>query len=151
MAECAIDHSVGPVADTRGGSQAGYGRWEAFKRNGLAAYKHRRNSIEVEGTSRMSAYLHYGMVSPMRIAREASQLKADKFLDELLIWRELAYAFCFYEADVDSDAAIPSWAIESLQKHSSDHRELHSWERLARARTGQPLWDAAQRSLAEAR
>lgn len=147
VAECSIDHAVGPVADTRGGATAGYARWEAFKQRGLASYKNRRNSIEVDGVSRMSAYLHYGMVSPMRIAREASQARAEKYLDELLIWRELAYAFCFYEADVDSEAAIPRWAIATLQKHANDPRTVHSWERLARARTGQRLWDAAQRSL----
>ncbi len=147
VAECAIDHSVGPVADTRGGSQAGYERWENFKRAGLAAYKDRRNTIEVDGVSRMSAYLHYGMVSPMRIAREASQAGAHKYLDELLIWRELAYAYCFYTPDVDSEAALPDWVVATLEKHAADPREVLSWERLARGRTGQRLWDAAQRSL----
>jgi len=147
VAECAIDHSIGPVADTCGGSQAGYARWNEFKQHVLAKYAARRNSIEVDGVSRMSAYLHYGMVSPMRIAREASQASAEKFLDELLIWRELAYAYCFYRDDVDSEAALPGWAIETLQKHEHDPREVLSWERLARGRTGQPLWDAAQQSL----
>ncbi len=50
----------------------------------------------------MSPYLHYGMVSPMRIAREAADIGNEgsvKYLDELLIWRELAYAFCFYRGD----------------------------------------------------
>ncbi len=147
VAQCAIDHSVGPVADTRGGSQAGYERWENFKRTGLAAYKDRRNAIDIDGVSRMSAYLHYGMVSPMRIAREASQARAHKYLDELLIWRELAYAYCFYTPDVDSEAALPDWAVATLEKHARDPRIVLSWERLARGRTGQPLWDAAQRSL----
>ncbi len=147
VAECAIDHSIGPVADTCGGSQAAYARWNEFKRKGLGKYAAKRNTIEVDGVSRMSAYLHYGMISPMRIAREASQAGAEKFLDELLIWRELAYAFCFYREDVDTAAALPKWAIETLEKHERDPREVLSWERLARGRTGQRLWDAAQRSL----
>lgn len=147
VADCGIDHAIAPVADTCGGSSAGYARWNAFKKRGLAKYAARRNAIEVDGVSRMSAYLHYGMVSPMRIAREASQAGAEKFLEELLTWRELAYAFCFYRDDVDSDAALPRWAIETLQKHQRDPREVHSWERLARGRTGQRLWDAAQQSL----
>ena len=65
----------------------------------------------------MSAYLHYGMVSPMRIAREAAEINSagiEKYLDELLIWRELAYAFCFHRADHDQWSALPEWAQVTL-------------------------------------
>lgn len=147
VAQCDIDHSIGPVADTRGGSVAGYERWQTFRSNGLRGYAKRRNQIEVDGVSRMSAYLHYGMVSPFRIAREASSDGAEKYLDELLIWRELAYAFCFYRTDLETDSSLPSWAVATLSEHASDPRNRLSWETLARAKTGQPLWDAAQRSL----
>jgi photolyase PhrII len=147
VSQCEIDHSVGPVADTRGGSEAGYARWQAFRTSGLRGYAKRRNQIESDGVSRMSAYLHYGMVSPFRIAREASEDGAEKFLDELLIWRELAYSFCYYRTDLESEASIPAWAIATLTKHANDPRNNLSWETLARARTGERLWDAAQRSL----
>ncbi|MCY2975835.1 MAG: FAD-dependent oxidoreductase [Planctomycetota bacterium] len=147
VSQCAIAHSIGPVADTRGGSEAGYARWNAFRKSGLRSYAKRRNQIEIDGVSRMSAYLHYGMVSPFRIAREASEDGADKYLDELLIWRELAYAFCYYRADLESDASLPAWAVATLKKHVNDARTCLSWETLARAKTGEPLWDAAQRSL----
>ncbi len=147
VAQCDIDHSIGPVADTRGGSEAGYARWEAFRKNGLGKYAERRNEIEIDGASRMSAYLHYGMVSPFRIAREASADGAEKYLDELLIWREVAYAFCHYRTDLESDASLPAWAVATLSKHADDPRNPLSWETLARAKTGQRLWDAAQRSL----
>ena len=147
VSQCSIDHSIGPVADTRGGSQAGYERWNAFRKSGLRGYAKRRNEIEFDGVSRMSAYLHYGMVSPFRIAREASEDGANKYLDELLVWRELAYAFCHFRPDLESDASLPTWAVETLSKHASDPRNTLSWETLARAKTGQRLWDAAQRSL----
>ncbi len=147
VSQCEIDHSIGPVADTRGGSEAGYTRWEAFRKNGLRRYAKLRNQIEMDGVSRMSAYLHYGMVSPLRIAREASADGAEKYLDELLIWRELAYAFCYYRLDLESEASIPAWAVASLSKHANDPRRHLSWETLARAKTGERLWDAAQRSL----
>jgi photolyase PhrII len=145
---CDIDHSVGPVADTIGGSTSGYARWEEFKRTKLSGYAHRRNDPTKDGVSRMSAYLHYGMVSPMRLAREAHAVKAEKYLDELLIWRELAYCFCFYRDDYDSIEAVPDWARESLAKHESDPREwLCTWEDQARARSGDEFWDTCQRSL----
>ena len=32
---------------------------------------------------------------------------AEKYLDELLIWRELAWAFCYHEPHHETLAAIP--------------------------------------------
>jgi hypothetical protein len=153
-AACRIDHSVGPVAHTPGGSTAGYDRWEQFKRHGLQNYARTRNDAAVEfpaGVSRMSAYLHHGQVSPFRIAREAASsgaAGAEKFLDELLIWRELAHNFCFHHSRPDSLDALPDWALRTLKNHSQDpRRTVFTWEELGRAQTGDPLWDAAQRSL----
>ncbi len=155
IAGCRIDHSIAPVVDTPGGSRAGYARWDRFKQSGLASYDQRRNdAASHDGPSRMSAYLHFGMVSPLRIAREASELARDqpaakKFLDELLIWRELAFHFCFHNADIiDTLDALPDWSRKTLDAHCRDERSKNcSWETLARARTDQPLWDACQRSL----
>ncbi|MEC8556138.1 MAG: FAD-dependent oxidoreductase [Planctomycetota bacterium] len=148
--QCSVDHSIGPVAHTRGGSKAGYKRWNEFQTNGLSNYDRRRNNALIDGVSRLSAYLHYGMISPMRIAREATEhgsKGANKFLDELLIWRELAYAFCFYRRDHGRLSAVPAWARETLQSHEVDDRELLSWETMARGQTGDCIWDSAQRSL----
>ncbi len=151
VARCAIDHSIGPVVDTIGGSSAGYKRWSAFKEKGLTRYAKQRNNALLDGVSRMSAYLHYGMVSPFRLAREAAQVDtvgSEKYLDELLIWRELAYTFCFYRSDHDRWSALPDWAQQSLQRHAQDSRhETYSWEQLARGQTSDVFWNAAQQSL----
>ncbi len=151
VARCDIDHSIGPVVDTIGGSTAGYRRWNVFKEKGLTRYAKQRNNALLDGVSRMSAYLHYGMVSPFRLAREAAQVDtagSEKYLDELLIWRELAYAFCFYRGDHDRWSAIPQWAQESLEGHSRDRRgTIYSWEQLARGKTHDEFWNAAQKSL----
>ena len=76
----------------KGGEQAALARWQAFKDKGLNGYARRRNNAaDIDGVSRMSAYIHYGMISPMRIAREAAEVgtkSADKYLDELLVFRE---------------------------------------------------------------
>ncbi len=151
VSRCEIDHAVGPVVDSVGGSTAGYRRWNQFKFKGLSSYGRRRNNALVDGVSRMSPYLHYGMVSPFRIAREAAQIDnagSEKYLDELLIWRELAYAFCFHRNDHDQWSAIPDWARQTLESHAGDHREqVYSWEQLARGETDDRLWNAAQKSL----
>lgn len=151
VVECDIDHLIGPVPETPGGSSAGYQRWQDFKADGLRAYAKRRNDPLKDGASRMSAYLHYGMVSAFRLAREAAadgSPGAEKFLDELLIWRELSWTYCFYNPQHDQLQSIPGWAIKTLQEHETDARAvLHDWETLARAATGSDLWNAAQQSL----
>ncbi len=49
---------------------------------------------------------------------------------------------------MESLGALPAWARETLDAHRADERRAHySWERLARATTGDALWDAAQRAL----
>jgi photolyase PhrII len=153
-AACDIDHSLPPVTHTVGGSSAGYARWEAFKRDGLGSYHRRRNDAAQawpRGVSRLSPYLHHGHVSPLRIAREAAAEGgegADKFLDELLIWRELAHNFCFHTADPEAWDTLPGWARETLSAHAADAREqILDSETLARAASGDRLWDLAQRSL----
>lgn len=152
ISSCDIDHAIGPVPHTRGGSAAGYARWVEFRDTRLRAYSRRRNdALDIDGVSRLSAYLHYGMVSPFRLAREAHATGgagAEKFLDELLIWREMAYAYCFHRPDYESVETLPDWALDSLRSHEADPRpELFSHETLSRGRTGDPLWDAAQQSL----
>ena len=153
-AQCEIDHSIPPVMHTPGGSSAGYARWEKFKHEGLKGYARLRNDAAVifpRGVSRLSAYLHHGHVSAFRIAREAAQDGSNgavKFLDELLIWRELAHNFCFYHSNPETLDMLPQWARQTLKQHQDDFRKIvYSWERLYRGQTGDALWDAAQKSL----
>jgi photolyase PhrII len=153
-AQCEIDHTVPPVAHTPGGSSAGYARWSDFKRWALKDYGRLRNDAALvfpRGVSRLSAYLHHGHVSPFRIAREAAcvhSVGCDKFLEELLVWRELAHNFCFHQQRPETLDGLPRWARETLRHHQNDIREaVYSWETLFRGRTSDALWDAAQKSL----
>ncbi|MEL7296950.1 MAG: FAD-dependent oxidoreductase [Pseudomonadota bacterium] len=154
IAKLDIDHDVGPIADTPGGSIAGYRRWDVFKRNGLKSYAKTRNDAALDwprSVSRLSAYFHYGMISPFRIAQEATTVGgggADKFLDELTIWREVAHHFCYHTDDPDRLEALPSWAQQTLEAHSGDTREhCYSLSSLAAARTHSALWNLCQQSL----
>jgi len=152
IARCRIDHSLPPVTVTPGGSRAGYQRWSKFLSEGLQSYHELRDdAAKPDAVSRMSPYLHYGCVSPFRIAREALRHGgegAEKFLDELLTWRELSHHFCYLSQELESFDALPDWAARTLQ----DHRPAlplatQDWETLLRGKTGEPLWDLAQRSL----
>jgi photolyase PhrII len=152
IAECRIDHSIPALPESVGGSTAGYQRWNTFLDTGLARYHQLRDEATLpDAVSRLSAYLHYGCVSVFSIAGDASRKGgegAGKFLDELLIWRELTHHFCFHSDALETLDALPLWASESLLDHEADPRQqTFDWETLARAKTGNPLWDLAQRSL----
>jgi len=158
VADMDVDHTVKPVEHTVGGSLHGYRRWSAWiASGGLKNYAKRRNeSLDVHAVSRMSAYLNAGMVSPLRLAREASSAKASgkaKFLNEFLTWRGLSYAWCYHFPMPSSGCTLdqlPSWASQTLRAHRSDPRmKIHSRDTLARACSGDPAWDGMQRYLVE--
>lgn len=151
VASCDIDHGVSPVHHTPGGTTAGLARWRRFVEGDLARYDKDRNDPLKAGTSRLSAYLHFGHVSPFLVAREAAAQRnegAEKFLDELLVWRELAWNFCLHHPKHETVEVLPRWARDTLRAHERDGRTtLPSMEQLSRAQTGDLLWDAAQRQL----
>jgi photolyase PhrII len=151
IGRCQIDHSVPAVHDTPGGSVAGYARWAQFKHVGLRQYAAKRNDASIQGVSRMSAYLHHGHVSALRLAREAHDIGgsgAEKFLDELLVWRELSYHWCAYQAQPERLSALPPWAQQTLSAHAQDRRKPAVFEEaFVRAKSGSALWDACQVSL----
>ena len=150
VGECEIDHGVGPVSHTRGGTAAARERWRSWRNAHLDEYRRERNDALKDGTSRMSPYLHYGMISVFELTRDLAGggEGPQKYLDELLVWRELAYHFCHHTPHYATLAAIPAWAEATLSDHADDERPaIHDWETMARGRTGDPLWDAAQASL----
>lgn len=148
--DCSVDHSISPVIGTPGGTRAGYERWASFREAQLEQYQGLVDEPEsTGGVSRMSAYLHFGMVSPFRMAREAAADAAEDFLEKLLVWREFSFHYCQSHLDViDSFEALPGWAIDTLKQHSKDPRTCNfSWETLSRGKTGYASWDQCQQSL----
>ncbi len=148
VASCEIDHTVAPVHHTPGGTTAGLARWRKFAAEKLSHYAEHRGDPLSEGTSRLSAYLHFGQLSPFLVAREAASVSATAFLERLLLWRELSWHFCLHHPQHETAEALPAWARDTLRAHERDGRRfLPSTEQLARAQTGDLAWDAAQRQL----
>ncbi len=74
---------------------------------------------------------------------------ADAFLDQLVVWRELAYNACATRpenyARYDS---LPRWALATLADHESDPRPmLYGREALENAATHDAVWNAAQMEM----
>jgi deoxyribodipyrimidine photo-lyase len=150
IARLPIDHSVPPSPLFRGGARAAAARLARFLEHGLPRYEE-RSDPNVDVTSGLSPYLHFGNISIQEVllrAREAGpQAQYDKFQDEALTWRELAHNFVRFDPKHRTTAAIPEWARKELDEHLTDPRPaLYTAEQLERAETGDELWNAAQRS-----
>ncbi len=152
VARCDVDHTVPPSPLFRGGTVAGRARLAEFLRTGLRRYADDRNDPnQPDAVSRLSPWLHFGNLSIHEVllaAREAGPAdQYAKFLDEALVWREVAHNFCHFNPKHRTTAAIPAWAATQLSNHEADPRpHLYSLEQMERAETHDELWNAAQRS-----
>ena len=151
LASMQIDHSVGRVHDLHGGEVDAQKRWMEFLHGPLAHYaEDRADAAKPEAVSGLSPYLHYGMIAAWQVAREARDADgpgSTKFLDELTVWREMAYCFCRFHAEHDTLEALPQWAREALFHHADHRRSRPSLDEIERGQTGDVLFDLAQQSL----
>lgn len=148
-----VDRTVHPIDWCSPGSTAGRGVLERFIDERLMRYDNMRNDPMGDGQSDLSPYLHFGQISPQRVAWEIKHSKApllakEAFLEELIVRRELADNFCLYEPAYDRPEGFPDWATKSIAEHSRDTREyLYAYEEFDTAATHDPLWNAAQREM----
>jgi len=148
-----IDRGVQPVSTFRGGTDEALRVLSRFVREGLEGYAVKRNRPELDGTSRLSAYLHFGHVGPLTLAlavKNADAPRADReaFLEELIVRRELAVNFVRFNPRYDRLASCEPWALRTLKDHRRDERAyVYSQRQLENAETHDPLWNAAQRQM----
>ncbi len=104
-------------------------------------YHQLRDRPDVDGTSRLSAALRFGILSPRKLVMLASQ-RSPAFLNEL-IWRDFYQMILFHFPHVEQGPFKPAYAsIEWI------NNEFH-FERWCRGETGYPLVDAAMHQLNE--
>jgi deoxyribodipyrimidine photo-lyase len=148
----ALDRSVKPVSQFKGGTDEGLARLQAFLKYGLPGYVKDRNRPEMDATSHLSPYLHFGHLGPHTVAlavQKADATRAGKaaFLEQLIVRRELAINFVYFNADYDNFECAEPWAHKSLAQHSRDERRMYSERELEQAQTHDPLWNAAQQQM----
>lgn len=71
VACCAIDHRIAPSPLYRGGSTQARSRLQTFVETRLPSYPQRQDDPALEGTSRLSPYLHFGQISAHEVALTA--------------------------------------------------------------------------------
>ncbi len=155
VAGCDIDHSVKPSPIYKGGTKNGRKRLKHFIENILPNYDESRNKPEIDGSSRLSSYLHFGFLSSLEIAfavkeSDAPKLSKDAYLEELIVRRELSFNFTHYNKNYDSLKSLPDWANKTMREHIDDERAItYSLEQLESAETYDELWNATQREMNE--
>ena len=116
----------------------------------LSSYPEQRNDPGKDALSNLSPYFHFGQIAAQRVALEVNRSEAPRpareaFLEELIVRRELAENYCYYNSAYDSFDGLPDWARKTLQEHEGDPREyLYTRAELENAETHDRYWNAAQ-------
>ncbi|XP_048019119.1 CPD photolyase [Megalobrama amblycephala] len=148
-----VDRSVGEVEWAQPGTSAGMAMLESFIDQRLRFFSTHRNNPNCDALSHLSPWLHTGQLSAQRVVRQVKQEKnasesVASFTEELVVRRELADNFCFYNHNYDDISGAYDWAKKTLQEHAKDTRQyLYTKEQLENAKTHDQLWNAAQRQL----
>lgn len=158
------------------GEKAARNHLDKFIKNKLVTYAVDRNDPSKGSQSDLSPYLHFGQISSLRVAlslqdeahknnselhflsspkmpkpedaQNTLQQGIDSLIEEIIVRKELADNFCYYNDNYDKLGSAPGWARVSLDKHRDDTREfLYSLEQLEMAKTHDSAWNAAQRQL----
>lgn len=99
---------------------------EIFIEHKLSKY-HESNDPSKMYLSELSPYLKYGFISPLDIYNKVLQsdnTNRDDFIEELVVRRELAYNFVFYNRKYNQfDHMTHDWAYKTMYAHRLDEKE----------------------------
>lgn len=144
-----IDKNITKVDWIKPGEKSARKALLLFIKNKLKDYDDKRNDPNLKAQSYLSPYLHFGHISAQEIALKMEKhIYSAAFLEELIIRKELADNFCYYQKKYDSTESFPNWAKETIEKHKNDKREyLYTKNKLENYQTHDDLWNAAQFEL----
>jgi deoxyribodipyrimidine photo-lyase len=122
-----------------GGETEGRKRMRAFLRDGLDGYEEGHDDLPGDETSRLSAYLRWGCVSPAELAAEAGERRGGGAFVRQLAWRD------FHHQVLAANPSLPRRDYRRRgDRWSRSRRAFDAWRE---GRTGYPLVDAAMRQL----
>lgn len=151
LGKLGMTNSLDPSPFLKGGQKEAHRLFQQFFNFNLRCYDVGRNDPMQNCVSNMSPYLHFGQISPITLATLVYPNKDDNslaFLEQLIIRRELAINFVYYNNFYDRFEGLPEWCKTTLKQHESDKRDyIYSIEELEQGKTHDPYWNAAQREL----
>ncbi len=123
-----------------GGEQEGRRRMRAFIRGSLAGYGEAHDDLPGDHTSRLSAYLRFGCLSPRELVQRARAERGGEAYLRQLCWRDFHHQVL---------AAFPAYPNRNYRprgdRWSRSRQSLESWKE---GLTGYPIVDAGMRQLA---
>ena len=137
---------AGPTAATASipvpGERAARARLDRWLADGIDRYAETRDRPDLEGTSRLSADLHIGSLSPLEVfERSIGTGDGRRVFRNELVWREFYAHVLFHRPAVRHAAFRPEF---DRVVWSTDHSGIEAWRS---GRTGYPFVDAAMRQL----
>lgn len=122
----------------------------------LKGYSESQNNYKKNNLSNLSPWLHFGFISSLRIVlfliknKNKNKPDVEKFFEEIIVRKELAENFCYYNNNYDSIEGIPDWSKKTLEKHLVDKREeKYTYKQLETANTNSKSWNFCQKQLLE--
>ncbi len=122
-----------------GGEQAGRARMRAWTAGPVAAYDDCHDDLAANATAKLSAYLHFGCLSPLEFALAAGDGPGAEALRRQLAWRDFHHQVT---------AAFPRITTEDYRPRGTGWREdKDAFAAWCEGRTGIPIVDAGLRQL----
>ncbi|MFI0348174.1 MAG: cryptochrome/photolyase family protein [Chthoniobacterales bacterium] len=143
-----------PRYDFPAGEKAAQHRLKKFMSDSLFNYGVARDLMALEGTSRLSQDLRWGLLSPRQVYAMAIKSRENASLDERqhlqkfiteLVWREFAMQLLWHYPEVLHQEFNPTWRGMIWPGLKNQPDALKRWKE---GQTGFPIVDAAMRQLA---
>ncbi len=122
-----------------GGEQAARRRFASWRQGQLAGYGDHHDDLAGDATSRLSAYLRFGCLSPLEVAIGVLDRPGGEEYCRQLAWRDF-----FYQVT----AAFPDIARKNYRPGAAWHEDQDALDAWRAGRTGIPIVDAGLRQLA---
>lgn len=120
-------------------------RLEAFVET-VAGYRDRRNRPDLDGTSRLSPYLKYGVVHPRQLLAALGRSSGAQTFRSELAWREFSADVLWHHPDSTWRALQPTMQAMHYDAGPEADERFAAW---AEGRTGFPIVDAGMRQLVQ--
>lgn len=148
-----LTNTLKEVSFFTGGYSEAKKKLNDFINHHMTCYSENSNDPTNPITSNLSPYLHFGQISPIEIAleiMEAQKPGEEDFIEQLIVRRELAINFVYYNENYDGqlEDILHDWTLRTMDEHKNDPRKYnYSLETLEKAKTHDSYWNAAQKQL----
>lgn len=126
------------------GEVAAMERYRWFLDGPVTDYGDARDKPGVDGTSRMSPYLKWGVVHPRQLLAELGTTQGENTFRKEIGWREFYADVLFQRPDSARSAYVPKMAAMEVDTGTQAEQRFTAW---CKGQTGYPIVDAGMRQL----